>query len=154
MADADVSPYDFEEYGKEIGVYITAAKQRGTVVFTGRSPDFTPALAAAQRLQFAGANISVAQKHPSGNTASLNQKLIDADRALLLPHGLPGRPWFRHAIYAPGRHAGYAAAVIPGVNDAIDDKDFALAEKQINALALALDRAAEALESDRPSAKR
>jgi hypothetical protein len=44
--------------------------------------------------------------------------------------------------------------VIPGVNDAIDDKDFALAEKQINALALALDRAAEALESYRPSAKR
>jgi N-acetylated-alpha-linked acidic dipeptidase len=154
MADADVIPYDFEEYGKEIVVYITAAKQRSAGVFTGRPPDFSPALDAARRLEIAGMNISAAQRHPSGNTASLNQNLIDADRAMLLPNGLPGRPWFRHAIYAPGRHAGYAAAVIPGVNDAIDDKDFALAEKQINALALALDRAAEALESYRPSAKR
>jgi N-acetylated-alpha-linked acidic dipeptidase len=84
----------------------------------------------------------------------LNQKLIDADRALLLPNGLPGRPWFRHAIYAPGRQAGYAAAVIPGVNDAIDDKDFVETEKQINALTAALNRAAEALESYRLSEKR
>jgi N-acetylated-alpha-linked acidic dipeptidase len=154
MGDADVIPYDFEEYGKEIGVYITAAKQRGAVVFTGRSPDFAPALAAARRLEAAGLNISVAQQHPSAEVAALNKKLVEADRSLILPNGLPGRPWFRHAIYAPGRHAGYAAAVIPGVNDAIDDKDFAQTEKQISALALSLNRAAEALESYRPLASR
>jgi N-acetylated-alpha-linked acidic dipeptidase len=99
-------------------------------------------------------NISVAQQHPSAEVAALNKKLVEADRSLILPNGLPGRPWFRHAIYAPGRHAGYAAAVIPGVNDAIDDKDFAQTEKQISALALSLNRAAEALESYRPLASR
>jgi hypothetical protein len=44
--------------------------------------------------------------------------------------------------------------VIPGVNDAIDDKDFVETEKQINALTAALNRAAEALESYRLSEKR
>ncbi len=77
----------------------------------------------------------------------MNLKLVRADRALLLENGLPGRPWFRHAIYAPGKRAGYAAAVIPGVNDSIDDKDFAATQKQTFALADALNRAAAILES-------
>ena len=65
--------------------------------------------------------------------------------------GFPGRPWFRHAIYAPGKRAGYAAAVIPGVNDSIDDKDFAATQKQILALTDALNRAAGILESAKSS---
>jgi hypothetical protein len=36
--------------------------------------------------------------------------------------GLPNRPWYRHTIYAPGEFTGYAAVVIPGVNEAIDAK--------------------------------
>jgi N-acetylated-alpha-linked acidic dipeptidase len=77
----------------------------------------------------------------------LNAKLLSADRALLLENGLPGRPWFRHAIYAPGKHAGYAAAVIPGVNDAIDEKDVAGLRKQLMALTASLNHAAAILES-------
>ncbi len=147
MSDIDVLPYDFEEYGKEIGVYIEKAGDRAKGVFSGPSPDFQPALAAARRLAAAGVQISVRQKHPAGAVATLNLKLVRADRALLLENGLPGRPWFRHAIYAPGKRAGYAAAVIPGVNDSIDDKDFAATQKQTFALADALNRAAAILES-------
>jgi N-acetylated-alpha-linked acidic dipeptidase len=147
MSDTDVLPYDFEEYGKEIGVYIEKAQQRAKSVFPGSSPDFQPALAAAQRLANAGTKISTQQKRPSGEVAALNLQLVRADRALLLEKGLPGRPWFRHAIYAPGKRAGYAAAVIPGVNDSIDDKDFAATQEQILALTDALNRAAEVIES-------
>jgi N-acetylated-alpha-linked acidic dipeptidase len=147
MSDTDVLPYDFEEYGKEIGVYIEKAEQRAKGVFSAPSPDFQSALAAARRLAAAGVKISARQKYPSGETASLNLKLVQADRALLLEKGLPGRPWFRHAIYAPGKRAGYAAAVIPGVNDSIDDKDFAATQKQILALTNALNRAAGIIES-------
>src|SRR5262249_8344687 len=124
MADADVLPYDFAQYGKEVNEYTAAAEKRAEAVFAGRSPDFKPALAAARRLVIAGENVSALQKDPSADRAALNGKLVRADRALLLRSGLPGRPWFRHAIYAPGKRAGYAAAVIPGVNDSIDDKDF------------------------------
>ena len=147
MSDTDALPYDFEEYGKEIGVYIEKAKQRAKSVFPKSSPDFQLALAAARRLATAGAKIATRQQHPEGAVATLNLKLVQADRALLLEKGLPGRPWFRHAIYAPGKRAGYAAAVIPGVNDSIDDKDMAATQRQIFALTNALNHAAEIVES-------
>jgi len=147
MTETDVLPYDFEEYGKEIAAYIENASVRVQATFPGNAPDLQPALAAAQRLAAAGKKISARQKHPSAAVAQLNRKLVQADRALLLENGLPGRPWFRQAIYAPGKRAGYAAAVIPGVNDSIDDKDFAAAQQQILALAGALNRAAKILET-------
>jgi N-acetylated-alpha-linked acidic dipeptidase len=147
MADIDVLPYDFEQYGKEIGVYIGKAEERAKSVFPGATPDFQPALDAAHRLAAAGAKVSALKKHSAREIPSLNLKLVQADRALLLEKGLPGRPWFRHAIYAPGKRAGYAAAVIPGVNDSIDDKDFAATQRQLLALTNALNRTAKILES-------
>ncbi|HXP45697.1 MAG TPA: transferrin receptor-like dimerization domain-containing protein, partial [Terriglobales bacterium] len=72
-----------------------------------------------------------------------------AERALLLPNGLPGRLWFRHAIYAPGRYTGYAADVIPGVNEAIDAGDLQATEQQLAALTNVLARAASILERHR-----
>jgi len=42
---------------------------------------------------------------------------------VLIPEGLPNRPWYHHAIYAPGQYTGYAAVVISGVNEAIDAGD-------------------------------
>ena len=59
--------------------------------------------------------------------------------------GLPDRPWFKHTVYAPGEYTGYAAVVIPGVNEAIDAKDPARAADQLEALTHALDRAAATL---------
>ena len=72
-----------------------------------------------------------------------------AERALLTPDGLPHRPWFRHAIYAPGEYTGYAAVVIPGVNEALDKGDAERARQQLMILAAALERAAKALEGYR-----
>jgi N-acetylated-alpha-linked acidic dipeptidase len=65
----------------------------------------------------------------------------------LSTEGLPGRPWFKHTVYAPGEFTGYAAVVIPGVNEAIDAKDPSRAEAQITILADALNRSATVLES-------
>ena len=79
----------------------------------------------------------------------MNQALRQAERALLIPDGLPNRPWFHHAIYAPGQYTGYAAVVIPGVNEAIDKHDLERTREQISALAAALNRATKVLESYR-----
>ena len=48
--------------------------------------------------------------------------------------GTADRPWFRHSIYAPGQYTGYAAVVIPGVNEAIDRGDLQRTEQQIAAV--------------------
>ena len=72
---------------------------------------------------------------------------MQAERALLLPNGLPNRPWFRHSVYAPGEYTGYAAVVIPGVNEAIDAGDRSRASAELLHLTEALNRAAALLES-------
>ena len=149
MVNADILPYDYEEYGKEIAVYLEAARRRAGDRFGERVLDFGAANAAARRFQAAGAKILATQKHLPRDPARLNQALLRAERALLMPQGLPHRAWFRHAIYAPGEYTGYAAVVIPGVNEAMDRGDSELARQQLAALAAALDRAAKALEAYR-----
>jgi N-acetylated-alpha-linked acidic dipeptidase len=145
LADADVLPYDYENYGKEIAAYIRTARERAEKTFS-RPPSFDAALEAAERFARAGAAISRAQFKDAAEAGALNRAMREAERALLLPHGLPGRPWFKHAIYAPGRYAGYAATVIPGVNEAIDAGDLEATQQQLAALTAALARAAGALE--------
>jgi N-acetylated-alpha-linked acidic dipeptidase len=147
MAAADVLPYDYELYGKEIGAYIDGARDKATRVLGVSAPDFGKASDAAKRFMNAGAKILAVQKNPPQDSAKLNQALIAAERALLSPQGLPNRPWFRHVIYAPGQYTGYAAVVIPGVNESIDAKDAQLTTSQLQVLTDALNRAAAVLEA-------
>jgi N-acetylated-alpha-linked acidic dipeptidase len=164
MADADVLPFDYEEYGKEIAAYLDAAEKRaqdrfdektlGEKKFGEKKPsahalDFTAVTAAAKHFQDAGAKILLKQRNPPHDAARLNQALRSAERALLVPEGLPHRAWFRHSIYAPGEYTGYAAVVIPGVNEALDKRDRERAEQQLTVLAAALERAAKTLDGYR-----
>ena len=149
MADTDILPYDYEEYGKEISAYFDSARKRADSKFGDRSLNLNPVTAAARHFQEAGAKILLKQKNPPRNSARLNQALRSAERALLVPEGLPHRPWYRHAIYAPGEYTGYAAVVIPGVNEALDKGDADRARQQLAVLTSALERAAKALEGYR-----
>jgi N-acetylated-alpha-linked acidic dipeptidase len=108
--------------------------------------NFDAAENAAKHLQEAGAKILSKQKRPPRDTTRLNQALISTERALLVPEGLPHRPWFRHAIYAPGEYTGYAPVVIPGVNEALDRGDVDAVRQQLAVLAAALERSAKALQ--------
>ncbi len=143
MADTDVLPYDYPAYAKEIAAYIDAAKRRAAD--DGLSLDFGPAQAAAGRFAAAAAKAHAAQLAPTGDLAKLNATLREAETALLLPNGLPNRPWYKHAIYAPGEYTGYAAVVIPGVKEAVESKNGGRAAEQVKALTEALDKAASAL---------
>ena len=149
MADSDVLPYDYQEYGKEAAVYIDAASKKSDSIFGRQSVDFAEAARAAQHFEQAGAKMLRAQRSPSADVSRLNDALRRTERALLIPDGLPNRPWFHHAIYAPGQYTGYAAVVIPGINEAIDKRDLELTRQQVAALAAALNRAAKVLDSYR-----
>jgi N-acetylated-alpha-linked acidic dipeptidase len=147
MASADVLPYDYELYGKEIGFYIENSREKARQALGASAPDFTRASDAARRFMNAGARVLAIQKNPPQDAARLNQALIAAERALLSKEGLPNRPWFKHVIYAPGQYTGYAAVVIPGVNEAIDAKNTQLVTEQLQVLTDALNRAAGVLEA-------
>jgi len=146
MADADVLPYDYEEYGKEVIAYLDAAQKRAENKFGAHSIDFAAVEAAAHHFESAGAKILAKQRNPPQDASRLNQVLLNAERALIVQQGLPHRAWFRHAIYAPGEYTGYAAVVIPGVNEALDKGDSDRARQQLATLAAALERAAKTLE--------
>ncbi len=144
MADADVLPYDYVTYAKEIEQYLDAAQKKASEDHV--SLDFAAANTAAKRFTAAAEAVRPKEDHPTGNEAALNTALRATEGDLLSPEGLPKRPWFKHTIYAPGEYTGYAAVVIPGVNEAIDAKDAQRGQAQLGALTAALDRAAGTLE--------
>ena len=111
--------------------------------------DFSAADTAARRFAAAGARAYSLQSSPGqgAGSASLNAALRNAESALLNDAGLPRRSWYKHTIYAPGEFTGYAAVVIPGVNEGIDDTDNTRTQAQLDALAAALNRSAAILES-------
>ncbi len=60
-----------------------------------------------------------------------NRLIYLSERQLTQESGLPGRPWFTHHIYAPGFYTGYGVKTIPGVREAIEQREFSLAEEEI-----------------------
>jgi N-acetylated-alpha-linked acidic dipeptidase len=146
MAGSDVLPYDYVTYARSIASHLETAKKKASDAGLN-SLNFAPAQAAAARLAAAAQKVHTLQIAPSGDLAKLNLALRQAETALLSEAGLPNRPWYRHTIYAPGEFTGYAAVVLPGVNEAIDAKDSQRAAQQLTVLTQALDRAAHTLDS-------
>jgi len=62
---------------------------------------------------------------------AINTKLLQTERKLTSEDGLPGRPWFKHMIYAPGYYTGYGVKTIPGVREAMEQKKWKEADEQI-----------------------
>ncbi len=114
--------------------------------------DFTPLDSAAASLTRAAKNYQTAFSHAmDGNaTASfvkLNSDLMQSERLFISSAGLVNRPWYKHLLYAPGFYTGYGVKAIPGVREAIEQKQWSLATTEIGRVASAL--SAEALLVDR-----
>ena len=80
---------------------------------------------------------------PDGNAiaaalAPVNALLRQSDQALLLAEGLPKRAWYRHSLYAPGFYTGYGVKTMPGIREAIEEKNWKLADAEILRVAAAL----------------
>jgi len=77
---------------------------------------------------------------------ALDRVLIGTERVLTRADGLPGRPWFKHQIYAPGFYTGYGVKTIPGVREAVEQRDWPLATTQIGLAAETLTRFADQID--------
>ena len=78
--------------------------------------------------------------------AEVNQVLISTERLMTNDEGLPRRPWFRHQIYAPGFYTGYGVKTLPGIREAIEQRNWEEASEQIELVADMLIRVSDALE--------
>jgi N-acetylated-alpha-linked acidic dipeptidase len=79
--------------------------------------------------------------------AQLDSALQGLEQKLTSEQGLPGRPWYRHLIYAPGLYTGYAAKTLPGVREAIEEARWDVCAQYIGLTARVIDRYSEQLES-------
>jgi len=86
---------------------------------------------------------AVAGGEGAAMAAQLNALLRQTDQALLLPDGLPRRPWYAHSLYAPGFYTGYGVKTMPGAREAMEQKNWVEADREIAKIAAALEREAE-----------
>ena len=61
----------------------------------------------------------------------LNDLLYKVERSLIDPNGLPRRPWYKHEIYAPGYYTGYGVKTLPGIREAIEQRNWQEAQQGI-----------------------
>ncbi|MCU1304083.1 MAG: Glutamate carboxypeptidase [Candidatus Sulfotelmatobacter sp.] len=77
---------------------------------------------------------------------ALNQKLLESERRLTDPAGLPRRPWYKHLFYAPGVYSGYAPKTMPGIREAIEQRRWQEADGEIARVARVLENEAALVE--------
>ena len=73
-------------------------------------------------------------------------RMQGAEQALTDARGLPGRPWYKHLIYAPGLLTGYGAKTLPGVREAIEGRRWAEAGDYVGRTAAVLGAISERLD--------
>jgi N-acetylated-alpha-linked acidic dipeptidase len=111
--------------------------------------NFAPLQNALEKLDLATARFADLQKanpKPNTNLTRLNQLLYHAEQQLLSESGLPRRPWYKHTIYAPGFYTGYGVKTLPGIREAIEQRNWKEAQEQIETTVAALTRYAQTID--------
>ncbi len=105
--------------------------------------DFAPLDAALSRLKASAKAYDDAAAAPADprHSARADTILQGVEQALIDSRGLPGRPWYRHLIYAPGLLTGYGAKTLPGVREAIESRRWGEASDYIGRTAAVLNAA-------------
>jgi N-acetylated-alpha-linked acidic dipeptidase len=136
LGNADILPYDFETYGKNIAEFVTTLDNSAHVnQHTGLDSlrEGVAAFEAAGR----ELNHSVAQAIASGrlNAAGarrVNEALMQVEHNWCNPEGIPGRPWFKHSLY--GTRFTYAHLELPGLAEAAETGNWRRAAEQAKIL--------------------
>ncbi|MEO8853489.1 MAG: transferrin receptor-like dimerization domain-containing protein [Ginsengibacter sp.] len=112
--------------------------------------DFSPLQNALQDLKKSADSLqSVFKQKVKSNAVSedFNRSLYRAEQQLLTETGLPRRPWYKHSIYAPGFYTGYGVKTMPGIREAIEQRNWKEAQDQIVIDAKAIARLADYLKN-------
>jgi N-acetylated-alpha-linked acidic dipeptidase len=160
LADADVLPFEFTNLADTLARYVDEidklSQKSGAPkpINLAKLSESVRALADSAR-RYEDALVKATAKGFQGvkQVKALNQLLYQSERRLASEQGLPRRPWFKHQIYAPGFYTGYGVKTIPGVREAIEQKQWNDVEPQaknaiaaIQALTAQVDAATRMLE--------
>jgi N-acetylated-alpha-linked acidic dipeptidase len=108
--------------------------------------DFSPIRNGLDRLRAAADSYSAATAKSATTSEEINRLLFTSERLLTRESGLEGRPWYKHFIYAPGFYTGYGVKTIPGVREAIEQREYPAVDSQIQIAAGVLNQMAARIE--------
>jgi N-acetylated-alpha-linked acidic dipeptidase len=144
LANAQICPFDYEAYAGEIGSYVKEILSPGEKSI---SPGLNLLVSRIESFQKTARELNIhierllsqESKVSSEILQVLNAALMQAERDFGFPWGIPKRPWFKHLIYAC--KFTYAPEVLPGLTEAVEEKDWTRAKEQISLLDKAISRA-------------
>jgi N-acetylated-alpha-linked acidic dipeptidase len=128
LATSPLVLLDHVAQGVALSSYVAAIKNQNTTL------DLSELEHSVQYYRESAASLQVHCQTPEDLTLC-NEKLGLTERCFLMETGLPGRPWFKHSLQAPGQDLGYAAEAFPGIQEAINNKNWSLARAQVDAIA-------------------
>jgi N-acetylated-alpha-linked acidic dipeptidase len=163
LANAEVLPLEFANFAETISKYVKEVE----AVFDPTQPyhlpkpaspvpflNFAPLENALARLRESARSYHTAMNKPHSTRRlpsletrkALDLILMKTERAMITEAGLPGRPWYKHQIYAPGFYTGYGVKTLPGVREAIEGRRWTEAGEQIEIAAQTIGRVATEIE--------
>jgi N-acetylated-alpha-linked acidic dipeptidase len=150
LANAEALPFDFAAYAQSIRGFVRDLERAAKI--TPSQVDLQPLQRATVEFQTAGRALAHHVEHERlrhgaltpAQAAALNRAILAVERNWLNPDGIPGRPWFKHLLYA-ARYT-YAHLELPGLTEAVEARDWKRAAEQARRLEAALQRNTELLQ--------
>jgi N-acetylated-alpha-linked acidic dipeptidase len=132
LANADILPFDFESYGANIGQFVTeleaASHVSGHMDIASLQQRIADFQTAGRKLNESIAMAVAKGQLGDAQAARVNAALMQVERNWCNPQGIPGRPWFKHSLYA-ARYT-YAHLELPGLTEAAEAGDWKRAAEQ------------------------
>ncbi|MCI0423416.1 MAG: folate hydrolase, partial [Acidobacteria bacterium] len=152
LADAQILPFEFTNFARAVETYIDEIEK-----LPSQGLDLAPLRRSVEKLKQSAADYDRALRSfaltaglsgekPDG-LKELNKLLYQSERRLLSEAGLPRREWFKHQIYAPGFYTGYGVKTLPGVREAIEQKNWTEAAEQVKVKSRTLDAMTSQIQS-------
>jgi N-acetylated-alpha-linked acidic dipeptidase len=136
LANSEILPFDFAAYARSLREFVVEVQSKPGAK---QNLDLRSLLARISEFETAGNDLNrrVASALKADNTDPaavdrLNQGMLAVERNWLNPDGIPGRPWFKHTLYA-ARYT-YAHLELPGLTEAVEKGDWATAKQQARIL--------------------
>uniref|UniRef100_A0A8C5A621 N-acetylated alpha-linked acidic dipeptidase 2 n=1 Tax=Gadus morhua TaxID=8049 RepID=A0A8C5A621_GADMO len=132
LADSQLLPLDANEYAGSLRRYVLSIAERAE-----KHPEemkmyrvtFDALFSAEENFTIAARDFHVRLQNLN-RVRMVNDQLMYLERAFIDPLGLPGRPFYRHLIFAPSSHNKYAGESFPGIYDALFDIESSANQQQ------------------------
>jgi N-acetylated-alpha-linked acidic dipeptidase len=141
LADADLLPFDFAAYARHVRTFVEGLEkttEKGRLDLSRVKKGLDDLEAAGKRLNEAARRTLASGVPVTAVAEHVNRGILEVERNWLDPEGLPGRPWFRHTLYAA--RFTYAHLELPGLTEAAEAGDWDRAARQAAILQRAVAR--------------